>query len=148
MVWKPNVTVAAVIEQAQRFLLVREQVDGSVVINQPAGHLEPEESLEAAVRREVLEETGYRFEPRAVIGIYLLPRPAQQTSYLRICFSGTCALDSPTQALDKDILDTRWFSRQELLAHDEPLRSALVLRCIDDYLAGRRYPLELLSVER
>jgi 8-oxo-dGTP pyrophosphatase MutT (NUDIX family) len=148
VVWKPNVTVAAVIEQNQRFLLVREQVDKSIVINQPAGHLEPEESLETAVRREVLEETGYKFEPSHVIGIYLLARPAQQTSFLRICFSGTCDLDSSAQILDHDILSTVWLSRQELLAHDEPLRSALVLRCIDDYLAGHRHPLELLRIER
>jgi 8-oxo-dGTP pyrophosphatase MutT (NUDIX family) len=148
VVWKPNVTVAAVIEQNQRFLLVREQVDKSIVINQPAGHLEPEESLETAVRREVLEETGYKFEPSHVIGIYLLAQPAQQTSFLRICFSGTCDLDSSAQILDHDILSTVWLSRQELLAHDEPLRSALVLRCIDDYLAGHRHPLELLRIER
>lgn len=144
MVWKPHVTVAAVVERDGRFLVVEEKVRGSRVLNNPAGHLEPGESFLEAVRRETLEETGWEFEPDTVTGIYLW-KNGQDETMLRVAFHGRCAKHHPDRSLDKDILGALWLSRAELMEPARQLRSPLVLQCIDDYLAGRRYPLELLS---
>lgn len=113
------------------------------VINQPAGHLENGESLLEAVVREVQEETAWQFEPEAITGIYRWPHPDKDRTYLRFCFTGTVHNHDPQQALDCGILGTHWLSREELLARR--LRSPLVLRCVDDYLAGRRFPLSLCT---
>jgi 8-oxo-dGTP pyrophosphatase MutT (NUDIX family) len=139
----PRVTVAAIAERDGRFLLVEELIDGARVWNQPAGHLDPDESLESAVIRETREETGYRFEPDALVGIYLWKRDAD-TVFLRHVYAGR-VLGEPSGELDAEIVGVHWRSRAELAAPDAPLRSPLVLRCIDDYLAGRRYPRELLQ---
>lgn len=143
MVWKPHVTVAAIVERDGRFLVVEEKVRGDRVLNNPAGHLEPGESFLEAVCRETLEETGWEFEPTAVTGIYLW-KNGQDETMLRIAFHGHCAKHHSDRALDKDILAALWLSRVELTQPDRQLRSPLVLQCIDDYLAGKRYPLELL----
>jgi len=147
MQWKPHATVAAIIEREDRFLLVEEEADGRLVFNQPAGHLERDESLITAVCREVLEETAHRFEPCGLVGIYLYPHPdpASDITYLRVCFHGVSRSHDARQPLDDGILRTVWLSRDELAGQPERLRSPMVLRCIDDYLAGRRYPLELLN---
>ena len=137
-------TVAAIAERDGRFLMVEEDVRGRHVLNNPAGHLEPSESFLDAVRRETLEETGWEFEPDAVIGIYLWKSESDKTM-LRVAFHGRCVVHHPNRPLDKDILGARWLSRPELAAGAHILRSPMVLRCIDDYLAGRRYPLELLT---
>jgi 8-oxo-dGTP pyrophosphatase MutT (NUDIX family) len=129
-----------VIEQAGRFLVVEEAPDGLSVLNQPAGHLEDRESLTDAVIREVREETAWHFQPEAITGLYRWRHPQGQT-FLRICFSGQVQDHDPRQALDPDILRTHWLSREELVART--LRSPLVLRCLDDYLAGQRFPLSL-----
>lgn len=144
MVWKPHVTVAAIAERDGRFLVVEEQVHGQRVFNNPAGHLEPGEDFLDAVRRETMEETAWEFEPDAVSGIYLWKNPQLDATFLRIAFRGRCVRDRPGQMLDAGIVAPHWLSRQEL-GDGRTLRSPLVMRCIDDYLAGRSYPLELLS---
>lgn len=138
---KIDVTVAAVIEKQGKFLIVEERVAGERVLNQPAGHLEPGESLLEAVVREVREETGFAFAPEALIGVFLWRGP--ERSYLRITFSGTATAPAVTPQLDLGIIATHWLSRQDLLTRN--LRSPLVLQGIDAYLTGARYPLELLA---
>lgn len=153
-VWKPHATVAAIvtktIEGEQRFLMVEELKQGQTVYNQPAGHLEPHESLLQAVIRETREETARDFQPEYISGIYRwdqFPAGGEQRNrcFLRVAFVGSCHQHNPEQALDDGILRALWLSRDELTAQPEKLRSPLVLRCIDDFLAGRRYPLELIS---
>ena len=145
MIWKPDVTVAAVIEREGRFLMVEERVGRSLVINQPAGHLEPNESLIEATVRETLEETAWRFEPEAVCGVYLWRHPERDVTYLRVAFAGRVTEQLQERSLDQGIQQALWLSRDELIQRATELRSPLVLRCIDDYLSGNRYPLELLT---
>jgi 8-oxo-dGTP pyrophosphatase MutT (NUDIX family) len=137
-------TVAAIIERQGRFLVVEEwdKVTGLPVINQPAGHVEPGESLLDAVRREVREETGLTFTPEAIVGLYPL-RAANGSDYFRVCFTGTVPADAQAIPEDPDILRCHWLSREELIAAS--LRSGWVLRCLDDALAGRRFPLNLVA---
>jgi 8-oxo-dGTP pyrophosphatase MutT (NUDIX family) len=145
MVWKPDVTVAAVAERDGRFLLVEERASGRVVINQPAGHLEDGETFLDAVVRETLEETAWLFEPRAIVGVYVW-RPAHlNRTFLRVTFHGDLLSHDPDRKLDHGILRTRWLTRAELDHPAARLRSPLVLKCVDDYLAGTRYPIELIS---
>lgn len=143
MEWAPHVTVAAVIERENRFLLVEERVDGRAVYNQPAGHLEDGESLADAVRREVREETGHAFEPAALVGIYLWRHPVNRDTFLRVTFHGHVQGDA--QPEDDAIIAVHWLDRTRLLDDTVPVRSPLVLRSIDDYLAGQRYPLTVLA---
>lgn len=145
MVWKPHVTVAAIAEQDGRYLVVEEDVRGKRVFNNPAGHLEPGESLVDAVRRETLEETGWDFEPDAVTGIYLWKNAEVDTTFLRVAFHGRCLQHHPARRLDHGIVAAHWLTRAELAGGRHTLRTPLVLRCIDDLLSGRRYPLEILS---
>jgi ADP-ribose pyrophosphatase YjhB (NUDIX family) len=142
-IWKPHVTVAAVVEHAGRFLLVEEETDEGLRYNQPAGHLDPGESLIAAVRRETVEETAHAFEPRALIGIYHHQVPAGQT-YIRFTFCGELGKHYEDRALDTGIQRTLWMTRDEIRASAERHRTPLVGLCVEDYLAGHRYPLELL----
>ena len=144
MIWKPHVTVAAIIEHDGRFLMVEERSEGRLVYNQPAGHLDEGEGLIAAAIRETLEETAWRFMPTALIGLYRWQHPQKGNTYLRVCFAGTCHDHDPLRPLDKGIVRARWMSRAELMAHAERLRSPLVIQCIDDYLAGKRYPLDII----
>jgi ADP-ribose pyrophosphatase YjhB (NUDIX family) len=141
MIWTPRVTVAAVIQRENRFLLVEEEVNGHAVFNQPAGHLEAGESLVEAAVRETLEETAWRFIPSAITGVYRWPHPDNGITFLRFCFTGTVSDHDPARPLDAGILGCHWLTREELLTR--PQRSPMVLRCVDDYLAGRRYPLSL-----
>ena len=142
---RPRITVAAVIEKEGRFLLVEERSGEEIVYNQPAGHLEMGESLLDAVTRETREETAWRFRPTALLGVYRWTSPKNQTTYLRFSFTGECLGHDPDQALDSDIIRTWWLSRDEVVARTAQLRSPLVMRCIDDYLAGKRYPLALYA---
>ncbi len=144
MVWKPNVTVAAVVEHNGRFLVVEERIRGRWVYNQPAGHLEPEEGLTEAVVREMREETGREFHPEAITGVYRWCKPDDGTTFLRFCFAGSCGAQDPVQPLDKEIRRALWMSREELAGQVQRLRSPMVLRCIDDCLGGARYPLALI----
>ena len=144
--WKPSATVAAVIERNGRFLFVEEPIDGRLVLNQPAGHLEPDESLIAACRREVLEETAHRFEPTALIGIYRWIYAPGNVTFLRFCFRGRIeGVDE--RPLDRQITALHWLTREELSARRPDHRSPLVQRCVDDFIAGRQFPLEVFSSE-
>jgi len=145
MSWTPHVTVAAVIERQGRFLMVEEETSDGVRVNQPAGHLEPGESLLQAVARETREETAHGFVPRSLIGVYRWQVPGSGLTYLRFCFHGEVTERFPEQPLDRGILRLLWLRRSELLGISERLRSPLVLTCVDDYLAGHRHPLELLQ---
>ena len=145
MQWKPNVTVAAIIEDSGRFLLVEEDADNHIVFNQPAGHLEQNESLVSAVRREVLEETGWEFEPQSLVGVYLYPNPRIDIVYLRFCFAGKVGRHDSSRPLDQGIIRAVWMSKTEIEANRENMRSSMVLTCINDYLAGKHYPLELIN---
>jgi len=144
MVWTPRVTVAAVISRDDRFLMVRESVEGKPVLNQPAGHLEAGESLIDAVRREVLEETARCFEPNGLVGIYRWQIPQQDRTYLRFSFSGSVGERLPERALDTDIIDTAWLSAAEIHDRHEELRSPLVQRSIQDFLTTPLTALETL----
>lgn len=145
MVWKPHATVAAIIERDDKFLMVEEVIHGEHVFNQPAGHLDPDESLIDAVIRETREESAWLFTPESVTGIYLWKHPENGDTFLRVAFSGSCSDHDPEQELDTGILQAVWKSRDELLLQAEQIRSPMVISCIDDYLAGKRYPLSILS---
>lgn len=144
MIWKPNVTVAAVVQRDGRFLLVEEETDTGLAFNQPAGHLEEGESLVAAVVREALEETAYHFVPTHLVGIYNWRRPDKEVTYLRFAFGGEMRGHEAGRQLDDGILAARWFTLDEVRATRARHRSPLILRCIEDQLAGKAYPLDLL----
>lgn len=145
-IWKPHVVVAAVIEQDGRFLLVEERTDEGFKFNQPAGHLEDGESLLEAVRREAFEETAHHFEPDALIGIYRWRHPTKsQRTYLRFAFTGLVTGYDPTAPLDEGILRAVWMTPAEIAASVGRHRSPLLQKCVDDYLNGQSYPLDLLT---
>jgi ADP-ribose pyrophosphatase YjhB (NUDIX family) len=144
MTWKPHVTVAALIEKDGRYLLVEEQTDEGLMFNQPAGHLEPGESLVEGARREALEETAYEFHPTHLVGIYSWRHPGRGITYLRFAFGGTLGAHHPERALDTGIVRVAWLEPGEILATRNRHRSPLVVRCMEDHLRGVRAPLELL----
>lgn len=144
--WQPHITVAAVIEHQGSFLLVSDNTSRGVMLNQPAGHLEPNEDLIAAVIREVKEESSMDFRPEKIVGMYLYhPNPEQ--TYLRICFTGSL-LDytkTPCPAQDDDgVIAANWFDLAAIRKRASEHRSQLVIQCIDDYLNGQLYPLSML----
>ena len=144
MIWAPHVTVAAVIYHQQRYLLVEEQDQGQHVLNQPAGHLEDGEGIIDAVIRETLEETGGHFQPEHFVGIYRWCHRESQQTFLRFCVAGSLSdPDAPLTPQDPDILRCVWKTYKEIKTEQQPLRSPLVLRCIDDFQAGHRYDLDL-----
>jgi 8-oxo-dGTP pyrophosphatase MutT (NUDIX family) len=143
--WNPDVTVAAVVERDGRFLVVEERIAGRLVLNQPAGHLEDGETLLAAVIRETREETAWRFAPQALVGVYLWRNPDDGRSFLRFAFCGTVDDHQAAQPLDRGIQRALWLSREQLLAQAGRLRTPLVMRCLDDYLLGRRQPLDSVT---
>ena len=145
--WSPSVTVAAIMERDGRFLMVEEEIRGRVVVNQPAGHWEPGESLLQACVREALEETAHHFTPTALVGIYDRHEPADGKTYLRFTFCGETGEAEAGRKLDAGILRAVWLGLEELRSLAPRHRSPVVMRCIEDYLAGRRYPLELLRHE-
>lgn len=144
-IWKPNVTVAALMERDGRFLLVEEETDEGVRFNQPAGHLDEGESLITACAREALEETAYTFAPTDLVGIYQWPRPQGDITYLRFAFAGKVGACETARPLDTGILRAVWLTPDEIVACRERHRSPLVLQCVQDYLAGRRFPLDLIK---
>jgi 8-oxo-dGTP pyrophosphatase MutT (NUDIX family) len=144
MIFRPDVTVAAVIERDGRFLIVEEVASGRRVLNQPAGHLEEGESLIEAVVRETLEESAWHFVPQAVTGVYQWRNAENGRSFLRVAFTGICRHHEAWRALDDGICRAIWVGRDELRQERDRLRSPMVLACVDDYLAGRRYPLDVL----
>jgi ADP-ribose pyrophosphatase YjhB (NUDIX family) len=144
MVWKPNVTVAAVLEQDGKYLLVEEQTSNGIQFNQPAGHWEPGETLAAAAAREVLEESAYEFEPQYLLGVYRWHAPKADITFLRFSFGGRLLAHHPERELDDGIIRALWMTPDEIHSTHERHRSPLVLRCIEDYQAGKRYPLDLI----
>lgn len=153
--WSPSVTVAAVIEQGGRFLLVEEHTPEGLRLNNPAGHLDPGESPLEGVVREALEETARQFVPDALLGVYLSRftraprggRAAEDVTYLRFAFSGNVGEPVPGRALDIGIVRTLWLTPDEVRASRALHRSPLVLRCMEDHLAGRRHPLDVLTTD-
>ena len=145
-IWRPDVTVAAIIEHGGRFLLIEEVTRRGPMLNQPAGHLEPGETLTAAVIRETLEECAHHFEPESLLGIY---HHCQGTdtglTYMRFAFAGQTIGHEPARALDEGIIGYAWLSLEEIRASQARHRSPLVLQCVEDYLAGTRYPLDILN---
>ena len=144
MVWKPDVTVAAVVERDGRFLLVEERTERGLLFNQPAGHLEADESIVAAVVRETLEETAWEFIPEHLIGVYRLRSSGSEVTYVRFAFSGRLGTHHADRSLDAGIVRAVWLSPDEIRAGRDRHRSPLVARCVEDYLAGTRAPLNLL----
>ena len=162
--WKPSTTVAAIIERDGKFMLVEEHTSVGLQLNNPAGHLDPGESLVAACAREALEETAHLFTPTALVGVYLsrFQRPAatdaadathdspagvEDITYLRFAFCGQLGAHQVDRALDTGIVRTLWLTPDEVRASATRHRSPLLVRCMEDYLAGQRFPLELLSTD-
>ncbi len=147
--WKPAVTVAAVIAEGGRYLLVQEVTREGLRLNNPAGHLDPGESPQEAVQRECLEETARAFSPEALVGLYFwrftrAGEPAEDVTYLRIAYCGRAGDELPGLRYDEGIERTLWLTPDEIRARRAEHRSPLVLRCIEDHLAGRRFPLDLI----
>ncbi len=149
--WKPNVTVAAVIERGGRFLLVEEETTEGLRLNNPAGHLDPGESPADGCAREALEETAHLFRPTALIGIYLSRTrrgaTGEDVTYLRLAFCGELGARDPARALDHGIVRTLWLTPDEMRASAGRHRSPLVMRSVDDYLAGIRHPLSAIYTD-
>jgi phosphatase NudJ len=155
--WKPSVTVAAVIARefdgVQKFLLVEEETRDGLKFNNPAGHLDPAENLLQACIREALEETAFHFKPTALVGVYMSRFERVQTegvldiTYLRFAFCGELGDEVPGQPLDEGILRTVWMTADEIRACAQAHRSPLLLKCMDDYLAGTRYPIEMITTD-
>lgn len=149
--WRPSVTVAAVIERDGRYLLVEEHTPEGLMLNNPAGHLDPGESPAQACAREALEETAFEFTPQSLVGVYLSrfvrPTQGQDITYLRFAFAGTLGPFHEGRLLDDGIVRTVWMSPPEIRASVARHRSPLLLRCVEDHLAGRRHPMSLLHVD-
>ena len=149
--WKPNVTVAAIIERDGRYLLVEEHTPEGLRLNNPAGHLDPAASPAQACAREALEETTHLFEPTHLVGVYLSRFQRESTgedvTYLRLAFGGELGEAQAGRSLDSGIVRTLWMTPDEVRASRERHRSPLVLRCIEDHLAGQRHPLELIYTD-
>jgi 8-oxo-dGTP pyrophosphatase MutT (NUDIX family) len=139
MSWKPDITVAAVVERDGHFLVVEERISNRLVYNQPAGHVEAGEDFLQAVRRETLEETAWHFEPKWLLGVYRWHAPGKPRSTLRFAYAGSVRDHDPGRVLDTPVVATHWLTRTQLLAL--PARTPMVMQCIDDYLAGARLPL-------
>ncbi len=145
MRWHPHVTVAAIIEQEGRFLIVKERADDEIVYNQPAGHLESNETLLDAITREVKEETAWQFTPEYIVGLYRMHVTSKNITYLRVCFAGSVNHYDPEQTLDDGIIEALWLDKAGLHEQQHALRSPMVIKCIDDYLAGQRYEIDILK---
>ncbi|MCB5190323.1 NUDIX hydrolase [Methylobacillus arboreus] len=145
MIWKPHTTVAAIVEQDGRFLLVEEETAEGIRLNQPAGHVENGESLLEAAVREAREETAYRFTPQSLLGIYHWRHPLKDITYLRFAFIGQVDDHRPEQPLDDGILRAVWLTLDEVRASHAQHRSPQVLACIEHYLAGQHFPLNVIT---
>ena len=155
--WKPSVTVAAVVTQSfdgvEKFLLVEEETRDGLRLNNPAGHLDPGESPEQGCARETLEETAHHFKPTALVGVYMSrfqrvqPDGVLDITYLRFAYCGELGAHVEGQPLDEGIVRTVWLTADEIRASVDRHRSPLLLRCMEDYLAGRRYPLDMVTTD-
>lgn len=142
--WTPRSTVAAIIERDGRFLMVEEMIKGDCLINQPAGHLEEHETFVDGMLREVLEETGFVVEPKALLGLYVYRTTDGSLTFHRVCFIASVVEEVADATLDEGIIGPRWMTRDEVAAAPN-LRAPLVLQCIDDYLSGKAYPLDFIQ---
>jgi len=149
--WKPSVTVAAIIEQGGRYLLVEEHTPEGLRLNNPAGHLDPGESPAEGVARETVEETAFSFVPTALIGIYLQRFQREATgediTYLRFAYGGELGAFDAARQLDQGIVRTLWLTLDEVRESAVRHRSPLVLRCIEDHAAGQRFPMEAVFTD-
>lgn len=145
MRWCPDLTVAAIVARDDRFLIVEERINGQLVLNQPAGHVEEGESILAACIRETLEESAWCFTPRHLVGTYLWRTPRSGRTTLRFAFCGEVSDYDPKRRLDRGIVATHWLTRAQLANQSQRLRGPLVMRCIDDYLAGQRFDLSAVA---
>lgn len=145
MTWAPHVTVATIVERDNRFLMVYEESDGRKVYNQPAGHLDPNETLTNAAIRETLEETGWQIQLTGVVGVNLYTAPSNGITYFRTTFIGEAISHDAKRPLDTGIIEAVWLSYEELLERKEQLRSPMTLQIIEDYRAGRRFPLSVVG---
>jgi 8-oxo-dGTP pyrophosphatase MutT (NUDIX family) len=149
--WRPSVTVAAIIERDGRFLMIEEETSGGLRLNTPAGHLDPGESLAEGCAREALEETAWQFRPTALVGVYMArfvkQADGEDITYLRFAFCGELGTHEPHRPLDEGIVRILWMTLEELKASADRHRSPMVLRCIEDYLAGVRIPLDRIHTD-
>jgi 8-oxo-dGTP pyrophosphatase MutT (NUDIX family) len=153
--WKPSVTVAAIIERDGRFMLVEEHTPTGLMLNNPAGHLDPGESPLEGCAREALEETAHLFRPTQLVGIYMSrfqrshadSTEVEDITYLRFAFCGELGERQAGRALDEGIVRTLWLTPEQMRASAARHRSPLVLRCMEDYLRGQRYPAELVFTD-
>ena len=149
--WKPSVTVAAVIERDGLYMLIEEHTPEGLRLNNPAGHLDPGESPEQGVAREVLEETAHAFTPTTLVGIYLSrflrESTGEDVTYLRFCYCGDLGEEEQGRALDTGIVRTLWMTPEEIRASSDRHRSPLVLRCVEDHLAGQRFPMNAVITD-
>lgn len=145
MTWAPHVTVATIIERDDRFLMVYEEADGKNVYNQPAGHLDPNETLKEAAIRETLEETGWAIELTGVVGVNLYTAPSNGITYFRTTFIANPISHDPSYQLDTGIIEAVWLTYEELLARKGQMRSPMTLQIIEEYRAGRRFPLNVVG---
>lgn len=143
--WYPHLTVATIVEMDNKFLIVKELSDGKIVLNQPAGHVDENETLLEAASRETLEETGWHVTIDSLVGFYMYTSPGNGTTYFRALFVATAQEQEPNYKLDEGIIEAQWLSLEELRQQTPILRSPMVLQCVEDYLAGRRLPLDCIS---
>ena len=144
MLWTPHATVAAIVERDGKFLFVEELSNGERVFNQPAGHIDENEAIQNAVIRETFEEAGCKVRPESLVGIYTYKAPSNGVTYYRFCYACKLIKEDVNAKLDTDIIAAHWLTLEELSAKQEQMRSPLVLKCLEDYLAGKRFPLALI----
>ncbi|MSP86191.1 MAG: NUDIX hydrolase [Methylotenera sp.] len=145
MQWMPHATVAAIVEDQGKFLLVEEMTERGNRFNQPAGHLEDNEKLIDAVIRETLEETAYSFKPESLLGVYHWKHEHNDTTYLRFAYIGSVSNYQPNLALDEGIVRTVWMTVEEMRRNALRMRSPQVLKCVEDYLTGQQFPLSVVT---
>lgn len=145
MNWAPHVTVATIVERDGRFLLVYEEADGKQVYNQPAGHLDPNETLQEAAIRETLEETAWHVTLTGVVGVNLYEAPSNGVTYLRTTFIAEALNQDTERSLDTGIIEAVWLTYEEILERRTQLRSPMTLQIIDEYRAGRRFPMDVIG---
>ena len=145
MNWAPHVTVATNVERDGRFLLVYEEADGKQVYNQPAGHLDPNETLQEAAIRETLEETAWHVTLTGVVGVNLYEAPSNGVTYLRTTFIAEALNQDTERSLDTGIIEAVWLTYEEILERRTQLRSPMTLQIIDEYRAGRRFPMDVIG---
>lgn len=143
--WPPHVTVATIIERDNRYLMVYEEADGKKVYNQPAGHLDPNETLREAAIREALEETGWIIELTGVVGVNLYTAPSNGITYFRTTFIGKAVNQDPERKLDTGIIDAVWLTYEEIVERKDQLRSPMTLQIVEEYRAGRRFSLDVVG---